>query len=159
MSAREIVLSNGMVALVDADDYEEVSRYKWNPTLSMRHVYARRSKRIGKRVTTVIMHREILKAPKDMVVDHINGNTLDNRKANLRICTNRENLGNRKLNKNNTSGYRGVTKVARDGKWRASVACRVIGDYVTAEAAAKAYDRHALKEYGKFAKLNFPQPL
>jgi hypothetical protein len=93
-----------------------------------------------------------------MQVDHINGNTLDNRKENLRICTQNQNGKNRLLNKNNVSGYKGVTYKKANKLWCAQIVVNYhkmyLGLFTTAEAAALAYNEAAKKYHGEFAKLN-----
>ena len=99
-------------ALIDTEDIEKISSDKW---CIDKNNYVKNSKQ-------EYLHRVILGAPKDMCVDYINGNTLDNRKSNLRICTNRENTSNRtKLGTNNTSGILGVRFDNRRNKWYADV--------------------------------------
>ncbi len=107
----------------------------------------------------VQMHREIMKAPKDKFVDHINGNTLDNRKDNLRLVTHTENLRNSKLNKRNTTGYKGVRRTKSGFYARINVSGREIslGGFPTLERAARAYDTAAIIHFGKYARLNFPE--
>ncbi len=105
------------------------------------------------------LHRLVLGAKQGECVDHINGNKLDNRRANLRLCNNRENGRNRSgPAKSNLSGYRGVS-------WNRGWFARInvedktihLGRFKTKEQAAKAYDRAALQYFGAFAgKLNFP---
>lgn len=98
--------------LIDTEDIEKISSDKW---CIDKNNYVKNSKQ-------EYLHRIILGAPKDMCVDHINGNTLDNRKSNLRICTNRENTSNRtKLGTNNTSGILGVRFDDRRNKWYADI--------------------------------------
>ena len=104
----------------------------------------------------VFLHRYLL--PDAEYVDHINGNPTDNRLANLRACTLSQNQANRKLNSNNTSGYKGVRwhKVAK--KWQARINYKGkelnLGLHSTAELAALAYNHEAEKLFGEFAKLN-----
>jgi len=86
---------------VDDSDFESISETTWR-----RHSFGYAVKRVGGK--QIFMHRMILDAPDDMEVDHINGNPQDNRRSNLRLCTHRQNGINRKMSKNNTSGYRGV---------------------------------------------------
>jgi hypothetical protein len=86
-------------------------------------------------------------------VDHINSNRLDNRRCNLRVCTCRENRRNARKRKDNTSGYKGVIRLARDGTYRAVLA---VGGFATAEEAARVYDTMAEVVYGEYALLNFP---
>ena len=91
-------------------------------------------------------------------IDHINGNSLDNRKLNLRICTNSQNLMNRGKNKNNTSGYKGVRLINSNKKWRAQIQYKKIfyhlGCFEKRIDAAKAYNEAAIKFHGEFANLN-----
>lgn len=95
------------------------------------------------------------------VVDHINNDPLDNRLCNLRACTQGENSRNRKLNKNNKSGFKGVYWMKDRSKWKAHLHeggyPYYLGLYETAEEAAKAYDAEAKKRWGEYAKLNFPE--
>jgi len=92
-------------------------------------------------------------------VDHKDGNGLNNRKANLRLCTNSQNQANRNgTQRNNTSGFNGVTWSKHDKKWRAKIMLnkkRVhLGGYYTAAEAANAYDKAAIKLFGEFARVN-----
>ena len=87
-------------------------------------------------------------------VDHINGNRLDNRRSNLRVCTARENRRNACKRSDNTSGYKGVIRVGRDGSYRAVLA---VGGFTSPEEAARVYDILAEAAYGEYARLNFPK--
>lgn len=113
------------------------------------------------------MHRLILGlVPGDgLVVDHRNGNGLDNRRCNIRTATRSNNQHNQRLGRaNNTSGYKGVTRrrgPCRRKPWRACIRHErrtvFIGHFATPEAAAAAYDRKAAELFGEFASLNFPR--
>ena len=102
-----------------------------------------------------------MQAPDGMVVDHIDGNSLNNRRSNLRICTPRQNTANRAKTRNGTSRFKGVHFCTRDRKWRAQIgvdgARRFIGDFDDEVEAARAYDRKAAELFGEFAYLNFPE--
>lgn len=112
--------------------------------------------------TSVILHRLIMNFPKNREIDHINGNGLDNRKSNLRICTRFENGKNRKKSSLNTSGFYGV-HLSKDGKrkkrWTSMIRVggkkKYIGRFFTKTEAAIAYDEQAKKYHGAFATLNF----
>lgn len=110
---------------------------------------------------TVKIHRLILGLNnKDKnVVDHRNGNTLDNRKQNLRICTTAQNAWNQSLRSNNVSGYKGVSYVKRKKRYCATIGFNGqniwLGFHNSKEMAAVAYDNKAKELYGDFAKLNF----
>jgi hypothetical protein len=161
VSHRELKLTNGMVALVDAEDYERVAGYNWGvgPICG----YVRRSERKNGKVLTHSLHRTIMGLLPGQghgrQVDHINRDKLDNRKANLRICTPKQNAGNRGLlRKSNKSGYRGVHYVARSKKYLATIGNKRLGLFATAEEAARVRDRAAIEAYGReFATLNFPE--
>jgi hypothetical protein len=145
--SKEIELSKGHKALVDDIDYLWLRGYKWHcSTLG----YAVSTKRIGKKNTVIYMHALIMKTPKGMVTDHINGEKLDNRRENLRICLIRENLMNRGANSNNTSGHKGVWLNKRINKWVAGITINKktihLGYFHNIEDAAAAYE-NALREY------------
>ena len=158
---KEIQLTQGKVALVDDDMYEYLNQWKWYASGSHGKFYARRNLRINKKyLGCILMHRLIVKnTDSKMHTDHFNGDTLDNRKENLRICTASENLRNRKKHYNNKSGYKGVGKYDNNKlKFRSYITYekkRVhIGYYNTEKEAARAYNEAAIKYHGEFANLN-----
>jgi hypothetical protein len=163
---KEIPVGRGFVALVDDDWYDMLSLVKWAPhkacSSKSRHAnthYAQRCMRLkGGKTKTEVMHRMILDAPKGVFVDHINGNGLDNQVANLRLCTNGQNMANRKKNRNTSSRFKGVTWMPRLRKWQAQIFANKVpmylGCYETEEEAAKVYNRHAIVHFGPFARLN-----
>jgi hypothetical protein len=143
----------GKFAIVSDEDYEHLSKYKWHVNKG----YPERSENIGGgKILHVKMHKEILNQPKGYVADHINGDKLDNRRENLRICTQGENAKNKRLSKVNTSGFKGVSLDKKSGKWSAYVSNKHIGYFDDIETAARAYDYHALLRHGEFALINFP---
>ena len=151
---KQIELTQGKFALVDDDDFDWLSKWKW-------HYDTRYARRAGAwRLGKIFMHREIAR-PGEAVVDHINGNTLDNRKENLRVCEQAENIKNKKIQKNSTSGYKGVSivKGKKKDKWTAMISISnqmtYLGTFCTPEDAARAYDNAAIENYGRFAKTNF----
>lgn len=159
---------NGRFALVDDEDYPILSGFKWFVD-GKRNEYvraARKTKMKGEngRVFHFYMHSVILWRPSGMVIDHINGNGLDNRRSNLRIVTYSQNAANRKININNTVGFRGVSKRKPYGTFQAQIGIRTsdgkhkkiyVGTFKTAKEAAEARDKAASKYQSKFAKLNF----
>jgi hypothetical protein len=155
---REIPLSQGLVALVDDEDYDQASMHQWYAARVNGSIYAQRSARLpnGGQVTQKI-HTHLTGWP---LVDHINGNGLDNRRSNLRPATKAENNRNKRRYRNSTSGFKGVSQRG-NGRWRAYIYVngrRVgLGDHATAEAAARAYDAAAPVHHGEFARLNMPR--
>jgi len=156
-AVRYIPLTQGKYAIVDAEDYERVNRYKWCLSRTGKQLYAQR--RTGGK--TIRMHQFIMNPPKGMVVDHIDGNGLNNRRSNLRICTRPENNLNRRRHPRNTTGFKGVYQNKKTGKYSAQVCLKGkptrLGSFVTAVEAARAYDRKAIELFGEFARLNFPE--
>ncbi len=151
---KEIPLTRGKVALVDDDDFEELSKYKWHCMKYRDKLYARRC--VG-RNTKIYMHRHIAGDPEGLVVDHGDGNGLNNQKYNLRNCTQRENTCNRPARINSSSFFKGVS---RDGnRWVAKIThegiTKFIGSFSDEIEAAMAYDREAWNLQGAFAQTNF----
>ena len=153
---RYIALTRGKFAIVDAADYERLNRYRWNAFDSGGKIYARRSYPGG----TILMHREIMQTPDGMVVDHINGNSLNNRQCNLRNCTPRQNEHN-KPPRSGKSRFKGV--YPRGDKWFAAIksggTTHYLGTFDDQIEAAKARDRKAYELQGEFAYLNFPDAI
>ena len=116
-----------------------------------------------RRRTTIRMHRLVTNCPKGLQIDHINQNGLDNRKENLRICTNQQNQYNRKPSSKNISGLKGVSWIKRDKKWCAKLTIDGVvthlGSFKTKEEAARAYDANAYHYHGEFAYRNFPDEI
>lgn len=155
--AIHIPITGGEWTVIDEDDAERVLQFMWAlAVMPNGGRYARRFIRDGKRKSVVYLHRFILNAPDGTVVDHKNGDGLDNRRSNLR-------LANRSLNRMNTpftrspSGFKGVSRAGE--KWDAYITkdgkTTYLGRFKTAELAARAYDQKARELFGDFAHTNF----
>jgi hypothetical protein len=163
---REIPLTRGMVALVDDEDFEAVSRHRWHAVLKRggRTWYAMTNvrKEDGRR-TTIEMQAVVLgKDPGGRQIDHKNGNGLDNQRGNLRYATMSEQRRNSAARMNNKTGFKGVTLSYRPtGLYAAQLSTKeqrfTIGYFKTPEEAARAYDRKAREVYGEFARTNFDE--
>lgn len=145
--------------LIDEEDKERVMQYNWSISKSVCNYFRVECRFPNKKL--IRLHRFIMGVgPGDPEIDHKNGNTLDNRKCNLRFATRHQNMRNVRLKRKNKHGYIGVYK--ESNKFRACISINdktvhVKGSFDTAEEAAKARDKLAYKTSGEFAILNFPE--
>jgi hypothetical protein len=154
---REIALTRGLFAIVDARDFEFLSQWKWHAS---QNGYAMRRESRRSTYRTISMHRQILglEYGDTREVDHINRNGLDNRRCNLRIATSSENKMNHGMQSRNTSGYKGVTLDKQSQRWKAQIGVSgktiSIGKYKNPHDAYKAYCDAALRYHGEFVCLD-----
>lgn len=153
--SKEIELSQGYKAIVDDDLYDELNQHNWcvHKMRKNNTMYATRLIRIH--------HMVLGFPPPGYVIDHINGNGLDNRRENLRIITTGQNTTWRAIQRNNTSGFRGVSWNKSKKRWDAKIKVNGkamhLGRFTNKEDAARAYDKAAREHFKEFAKLNFPE--
>lgn len=160
---RIINSTNGYEIKVDDEDFEWLNQWKWNVAERKRYKQVQRSiwHKDTKKKDVVLIHRQIMGFPKEMHVDHINHDTLDNCRNNLRICTVTQNNRNCKIKCTNTTGYKGVHFAKRNyylsKPWYAmiQIGCKnkYLGYFVTAEKAYQKYCEAALKYHGEFANF------
>lgn len=152
-----VPLTRGMEAVIDAADVPMVAQYTWFASEQGDGRFYARASLDWK--PSLYLHRYLMGVEaSDVIVDHVNGDTLDNRRSNLRIATNSENGMNSRRKGQGGHGYKGVTR--NKYRWSASIrANRVryhLGTFDTPEEAARAYDAKARELHGDFARLNFP---
>lgn len=149
----------GKYALIDDEDYEIVSLFRWNVNTGG-YVYTYQL--INGQRENILMHRLINNTPKKFSTDHIDHNTLNNLKYNLRTCTHQQNMHNRKQTKICSSKFKGVSWDKQTKKWRALIRFnnikKSIGYFNDEIEAAEAYNTAAVKMFGKHAYLNIIQP-
>lgn len=145
-----IPLTQGEYAKVDNEDFDMLKDINWCTT----HYKYSQNHTVG------LMHRLIMNAPEHLDVDHINHDTLDNRKSNLRVITRRDNVRYSRP-RLGTSKYKGVSLKIHLKKWVSQIQHEgklyYMGVYATEEEAGMAYDKKALELFGEFAYLNFPE--
>jgi hypothetical protein len=154
---KEIKLTHNKIALVDDKDFDYLNKFHWKAFLNRgTTTFYAYSKIKGKRI---FLHRFLLNPPENILIDHIDGNGLNNQKNNLRFCSASQNRMNvNKIsnfkNKPTSSKFKGVVIVNK--KYiRCKIGAKYLGYFKTEIDAAKAYDREAKKLYGEFANLNF----
>ena len=156
----EFYLGNGLFAICDWCDFNSVKSFKWNSTSldsRVQWAWAHDVENGGEKRKKVAMHNIIMKPSEGFIVDHINGNGLDNRRSNLRIVTRQQNTFN-SVHKGGTSKYKGVALDKESGLWRAYIAKdgkrTWLGRFPDELSAAIAYDKAAKDMFGEYAKLN-----
>lgn len=156
----EIPLTRGMKALVSIEDLPVVSPFKWQArgVVGSGSFRAISNRLVDGSMKPLHMSRLILQAPVELVVDHISGDTLDNRRTNLRLCTLSQNSRNKRKKQGTSSRYKGVTFHKQSGKWAAVLKSSGknfnLGLFKTQEEAAVAYDNAAKTHFGEFARTN-----
>jgi hypothetical protein len=151
---KEIILTKGKKTLVDDQDFDWLNQFKWHYNA---RCYAVRTEYKPKK-HTIFMHREIIKTPKGLFTDHKNGNTLDNRRDNLRVATSKDNQRNQKVRLGSISGLKGVSLDRGHKKWKVAVGRgkgSYVGHFEDKKEAAIAYNKVAKEKFGEFARLNY----
>jgi hypothetical protein len=147
-------------ALVDDCDFDSVSGYKWYAKKKHKVFYAAMNYSSETPSGRIDLHRFIMNPKSGQEVDHRNGDGLDNRRSNLRVCSHRQNLMNQRIRKGASSKYKGVVWDKTNKKWKASIGFNYklihLGRYINEKDAAMAYDKKAQELFGEFARINFP---
>jgi len=152
---RKILLTKGYAAFVDEGDFERVSKVKWCACNRRGKIYAVR-RPVGQQGGNLIaMHRALMQVAPGLVVDHVNGDSLDNRRSNLRVCTRRENQRNRRgATRVSLSGVRGVIWDKARGKFAARIGIGektvFLGRFASIDAAATAYRAANVQFFGVY---------
>jgi hypothetical protein len=165
---REIVLTRGFVTLVDDADFDWLNQWHWRAlggyTRGNKPYAARsvpRQEQYGKQAN-LNMHRLIMNAPDGLFVDHINGDTMDNRRENLRLATGQQNMRNQRPHADSRSRFLGVTWHGKLRKWQVTINTGdrglYLGVFADETTAALVYDTKARELFGEFANCNFPEP-
>jgi len=156
---KKIELTQGKVAIVDDEDYEELSKYKWFFSSG----YARRGlARQNGRPAAILLHVAIMGKMVGLEIDHVNGDRLDNRRENLRHVTRSQNNQNQAPGREGASSqHKGVSWYKRDKLWTAQIKadgkkCH-LGRYESERDAAIAYNTAAIKHFGEYARINIIQ--
>lgn len=162
---KQIPLNQGLFALVDDCDFEELMKHKWTAFKQPNgrfYAHRRLSTPKGEKQAKIIMHRQILgDTCAGLDVDHKNGNGLDNRRENIRACTRSQNNMNRRVRSHSGTGVKGVYFNKQRNKYEAYITLdrkrMNLGRFDTIQDATTAYNNAAIKNFGEFARLNFQE--
>jgi len=151
---KEIILTKGFVTVVDDEDFEWLTQRKWHACIGNRGKVYARSRNGGR--TKIRMHQLIMNPPDGFCVDHIDGNTMNNQRSNLRICTQAENGRNSRINKTHSTGFKGVYQ-AKSGRYIAHILSsgrlKHLGTFDTPEEAYEVWCMTAKELHGDFARF------
>jgi hypothetical protein len=161
-SFRRIFIGEGKSSIVEPGDFYRVNNFHWSVKKNGPRIYAVRMDISGKKTKIISMQRELMSPPANLLVDHRNRDSLDNRRANLRLATRSQNMFNRAKRKSKTSSrFIGVSFNKAGGKWTARIYYQNkqiwLGRFGSELDAANAYDEAARKYHKEFACLNFPE--
>lgn len=152
---KEIKLTQGLVALVDDEDFERINQFKWYAHKVGNTFYAGRNISIDGKQKCFRMHWDVMN---NKGIDHINGDGLNNQRYNLRSCSHQENCMNQRKSKNKSSIYKGVSFFKESGKWMANIKKDgkpiYLGLFTSEIEAARAYNSKAKTIFGEFAAIN-----
>jgi hypothetical protein len=154
---REIKLSKGQIVKVSLQDFDELSKFKWSAKWDKGSFYASRNIFINGKKTRILMHRQIMGDPQGFQVDHVHGDTLDNRRSELRLATGSQNQWNTKMRSDNSSGFKGVSRHTATGRWQSKISAYKkrthLGYFDTAQEAHEAYCAAAAEYHGEFRRI------
>ena len=154
-----LTLTKGYTAVIDAADFDKVGHMPWfaNTGHNAHLVYARGNRNTPEGQITLHLHRYLLDAPDDKLVDHIDGNPLNNRRSNLRLTDHVGNARNRRMRRTNKAGLKGVKKCPYTGRYGARIFFRKktiwLGTFDTAAQAHEAYKQAATGLFGEFSRF------
>jgi len=155
-----IKLTRGLTTVVSSSDYLLVLKRKWQAATAYGTYYAVRTEQRNNVRRRITLHGFLLKPPKGLFVDHINGDGLDNRRSNLRIVTRAQNQQNRRVRYKKTSSYKGISYNKNNGMWTVSITHEgetlICGSFANEIQAAMHYDKFAIRLFKDYACLNFP---
>lgn len=154
-----ILVTQGYHFIIDDEDFSLIKSYNLDVCGFKTHKYLRLRKQIENRKIRLLFHRFITNCPSDQQVDHINGNTFDNRKENLRVCNHAQNHRNLAISKNSKTGVPGVRKIGK--KYKAEIGFNnkklYIGTFSTLKEAEIARKNKEKDLYGEFSRMNYAE--
>lgn len=150
----KILLTQDLYSIIDLDDFEKVKLYKWFAHKNKNSVYVETNMIKNGKYTTVKLHRFLMNCPFDKIIDHIDGNGLNNCKSNLRICNHSQNNMNKRIPITNTSGFKGVSYYKKTNNWTSQLMIKkktlYFGRFIEPEEAYLVYLLACIFYFGEF---------